>query len=59
VVEAVLTALATDLDAPTAVAEVDSWVDATLGTHGLAEHDDPDAAARIRAVLDAALGLAL
>jgi L-cysteine:1D-myo-inositol 2-amino-2-deoxy-alpha-D-glucopyranoside ligase len=59
VVEAVLTALATDLDAPTAVAEVGSWVDATLGTHGLAEHDDPDAAARIRAVLDAALGLAL
>jgi L-cysteine:1D-myo-inositol 2-amino-2-deoxy-alpha-D-glucopyranoside ligase len=59
VVEAVLTSLATDLDAPTAVAEIESWVDATLGTHGLAEHDDPDAAARIRGVLDAALGLAL
>jgi L-cysteine:1D-myo-inositol 2-amino-2-deoxy-alpha-D-glucopyranoside ligase len=59
VVDAVLTALATDLDAPTAVAEVDSWVDATLGTHGLAEHDDAEAAAQISAVLDAALGLAL
>ncbi len=31
VVDAVLAALATDLDAPTAVAAVDAWVDATLG----------------------------
>ena len=59
VVDAVLTALATDLDAPTAVAAVDAWVDATLGTHGLAETGDPAAAATVRAVLDASLGLAL
>jgi L-cysteine:1D-myo-inositol 2-amino-2-deoxy-alpha-D-glucopyranoside ligase len=59
VVDAVLTALASDLDAPTAVAAVDAWVDATLGTHGLAETGDPQAAASMRAVLDAALGLAL
>ena len=57
--DAVLTALATDLDAPAAVAAVDAWVDATLGTHGLAETGDPDAAATVRAVLDAALGLDL
>ena len=59
VVDAVLTALATDLDAPAAVAAIESWVDATLGTHGLAETADPDAAAAVRAVLDSALGLAL
>ena len=41
VVDAVLGALATDLDAPTAVAAVDAWADATLGTSGLAGHD-PD-----------------
>src|SRR6476620_357589 len=34
-------------------------VDATLGTHGLAETGDPTAAATVRAVLDASLGLAL
>ena len=45
VVDAVLAALASDLDAPTAVAAVDAWVDATLGTHGLAETGDPQAAA--------------
>ena len=59
VVDAVLAALADDLDAPAAVAAVDAWADATLGTHGLAETGDPDAAAAVRAVLDAALGLAL
>ena len=59
VVEQVLTALATDLDAPAAVAAADAWVDATLGTHGLAETGDPEAAAAVRAVLDSALGLAL
>jgi L-cysteine:1D-myo-inositol 2-amino-2-deoxy-alpha-D-glucopyranoside ligase len=59
VVDAVLTALAADLDAPAAVAAVDGWVDATLGVGGLAETDDPDAAATIHTLLDAALGLAL
>ncbi len=59
VVDAVLASLATDLDAPSAVAAIESWADATLGTHGLAETGDPEAAATIRALLDAALGLAL
>jgi L-cysteine:1D-myo-inositol 2-amino-2-deoxy-alpha-D-glucopyranoside ligase len=59
VVDAVLAALAADLDAPAAVAAVDAWVDATLGTHGLAETGDPDAAVTVHALLDAALGLAL
>ena len=59
VVDAVLNALAADLDAPAAVAAVDAWVDATLGVNGLAETGDPDAATSIAHVLDAALGLAL
>ncbi|HEX4688872.1 MAG TPA: cysteine--1-D-myo-inosityl 2-amino-2-deoxy-alpha-D-glucopyranoside ligase [Nocardioides sp.] len=59
VVDSVLTALADDLDAPTAVAAVDAWADATLGTNGLADGSDSDAGATIHAVLDAALGLAL
>ncbi len=59
VVDAVLTALANDLDAPTAVAAVESWADATLGTHGPSETGDPHAADAVRAILDAALGLAL
>ena len=41
---AVLAALADDLDAPRAVAAVDAWVAATLGTDGLADTSDPDAA---------------
>ena len=59
VVTEVLAALADDLDAPRAVAAVDAWVDATLGTHGLADTSDPDAAVRVHALLDAALGLSL
>jgi len=59
VVDSVLTALADDLDAPTAVAAVDAWADATLGTNGLADGSDSDAGATIHAALDAALGLAL
>ena len=61
VVDAVLTALADDLDAPTAVAAIDDWVAATLGdtAHGLADTSDPDAATTLLPVLDAALGLAL
>lgn len=59
VVESVLGALADDLDAPAAVAAIQSWVDATLGVDGLAETSDNDAATMIRAVADAALGLSL
>src|SRR3954447_22229999 len=57
VVDAVLTALATDLDAPTAVSAIDAWADATLGTTGLADTSDGEAGATVRALLDAALGL--
>lgn len=57
--DAILAALANDLDAPTAVAAVDAWVDATLGTDGLADTSDPEAAVTMLAVLDAALGLSL
>lgn len=59
VVERVLAALADDLDAPTAVATVQAWVDATLGTTGLADTSDAEAGATVRALVDAALGLAL
>ena len=60
VVTDVLRALADDLDAPTAVAAVQQWVDATLGEGGhLADKSDPDAALTMHALLDAALGLAL
>ncbi|MGZ4486871.1 MAG: cysteine--1-D-myo-inosityl 2-amino-2-deoxy-alpha-D-glucopyranoside ligase [Nocardioides sp.] len=59
VVEEVLAALADDLDAPRALAAVDAWVAATLGTGRLADTSDPDAAVTMIAVLDAALGLSL
>ena len=59
VVDVVLAAIADDLDAPRAVAAVEAWVGATLGTDGLAETSDPGAAATVRDLLDAALGLAL
>jgi L-cysteine:1D-myo-inositol 2-amino-2-deoxy-alpha-D-glucopyranoside ligase len=59
VVEKVLDALADDLDAPRATAAVDRWVAATLGTAGLADTSDPDAAATLLPMLDAALGLAI
>ncbi len=59
VVTEVLAALADDLDAPRAVQVVERWVDSTLGTHGLADTSDPDAAVRVHALLDAALGLSL
>ncbi len=59
VVAEVLSAIADDLDAPRAAAAVDAWVAATLGTAGLADTSDPDAALQMFAVLDAALGLAL
>jgi L-cysteine:1D-myo-inositol 2-amino-2-deoxy-alpha-D-glucopyranoside ligase len=61
VVAAVLTAMANDLDAPTAVAAIDDWVASTLGdtAHGLADTSDSDAAATLKPVLDAALGLLL
>ncbi|WP_340538446.1 cysteine--1-D-myo-inosityl 2-amino-2-deoxy-alpha-D-glucopyranoside ligase [Nocardioides sp. GXZ039] len=59
VVTEVLAALADDLDAPRALAAVDAWVAATLGTDGLADTSDPDAAVSIIAVVDSALGVAL
>jgi L-cysteine:1D-myo-inositol 2-amino-2-deoxy-alpha-D-glucopyranoside ligase len=59
VVEGVLAALAHDLDAPTAVAVVQDWVDATLGTAGLADTSDPSAAHAVHQLIDAALGLSL
>ncbi|MDH2415687.1 cysteine--1-D-myo-inosityl 2-amino-2-deoxy-alpha-D-glucopyranoside ligase [Nocardioides sp. CER19] len=59
VVEDVLEVLAADLDAPAAVELVQGWVDATLGSDGLADTSDPTAAATIRDLLDAALGLRL
>jgi L-cysteine:1D-myo-inositol 2-amino-2-deoxy-alpha-D-glucopyranoside ligase len=59
VVAEVLDALASDLDAPRATAAVDRWVASTLGTDGLADTSDPDAAVQMLAVLDAALGIAL
>ena len=59
VVEKVLAALADDLDAPRATAAVDAWVAATLGSDGLADTSDPDAAVTMLALLDAALGLAI
>ena len=55
VLDAVLTALADDLDAPTAVAAIDQWMASTNAGHT----SEPEAGATIRAVLDAALGLAL
>ena len=59
VVTEVLAAMADDLDAPRAVAAMQRWVDATLGTSGLADTSDPEASMRVHALLDAALGLAL
>lgn len=59
VVEEVLAALADDLDAPRATAAIDGWVRATLGTDGLADTSDAEAAVTLLPVLDAALGLSL
>jgi L-cysteine:1D-myo-inositol 2-amino-2-deoxy-alpha-D-glucopyranoside ligase len=60
VVTEVLAAMADDLDAPRAVAAVQAWVDATLGSTGhLADTSDQDAALTVHELLDAALGLAL
>ncbi|GEP38378.1 L-cysteine:1D-myo-inositol 2-amino-2-deoxy-alpha-D-glucopyranoside ligase [Nocardioides psychrotolerans] len=59
VVQEVLAAMAHDLDAPRATAAVDAWVAATLGTDGLADTSDRDAAVQVLAVIDASLGLSL
>ena len=59
VVEDVREVLAADLDAPAAVELVQGWVDATLGSDGLADTSDDTAGATIRDLLDAALGLRL
>jgi L-cysteine:1D-myo-inositol 2-amino-2-deoxy-alpha-D-glucopyranoside ligase len=55
VVDAVLAALADDLDAPTAVAAVEAWVHATNS----GDSTDAEAGASIGNLIDAALGLAL
>ena len=57
VVAEVLAALADDLDAPRALAEVDRWVAETLGTDGLADTSDPAAGAEILKLVDASLGI--
>ncbi|MFY0405393.1 cysteine--1-D-myo-inosityl 2-amino-2-deoxy-alpha-D-glucopyranoside ligase [Solicola sp. PLA-1-18] len=72
VVEGVRAALASDLDAPAALAVVDAWVDATLAGHTPTQGTDPrgdegaapgpdttgtDATGTVRLVLDALLGL--
>ncbi|WP_028660906.1 cysteine--1-D-myo-inosityl 2-amino-2-deoxy-alpha-D-glucopyranoside ligase [Nocardioides insulae] len=60
VVADVLAALADDLDAPSAVERVQTWVDQTLGRAGhLADASDPDATVAVATMLDAALGLRL
>ena len=58
-VDGVLAALADDLDAPRAVNLVDEWVASTLGSNGLADTSDEDAAAVVHRLLDAALGVSL
>lgn len=55
VVEAVLTALGTDLDAPGALLTLNTWATATLA----GARDDADAGRTIRDLVDAALGIAL
>jgi L-cysteine:1D-myo-inositol 2-amino-2-deoxy-alpha-D-glucopyranoside ligase len=55
VVSGVLAALAGDLDAPQAVALIEDWAAATLA----GDDSEPGAGAAIRAVADAALGVAL
>jgi L-cysteine:1D-myo-inositol 2-amino-2-deoxy-alpha-D-glucopyranoside ligase len=55
VVDEVLAALADDVDSPRATAAVDRWVDATLAGEG----SDAGAAAQVRSLLDASLGLLL
>jgi L-cysteine:1D-myo-inositol 2-amino-2-deoxy-alpha-D-glucopyranoside ligase len=55
VVTDVLTALATDLDAPFALRLLDHWANAT----DFGDHSEPGAGEVIRALVDAALGVAL
>ena len=55
VVESVLTAMATDLDAPGALIALNTWATATSA----GDRSEPDAAATIKALADAALGIAL
>ena len=59
VVDAVLGALADDLDAPRAVAHINDWAQATLGHGHLADTSDRTAGQSIRGLADAALGLTL
>ncbi|ROR90703.1 cysteine--1-D-myo-inosityl 2-amino-2-deoxy-alpha-D-glucopyranoside ligase [Nocardioides aurantiacus] len=55
VVEDVLARLADDLDAPAALAVVDSWAEATLA----GEESEPGAGEAVRSLVDAALGVRL
>lgn len=59
VAQAVLSALAADLDAPAAIAILQEWVDATLGVDAVADRRDDLAARTIRSLADASLGLVL
>ena len=59
VVQAVLSALAADLDAPAAVTIVQAWVDASLGTDTVADKRDSSASMTVRRLADASLGLLL
>ncbi len=58
VVDAVLAALADDLDAPTALRLLDRWAEASAVTD-LGEDSEPGAGEVVRALADAALGVAL
>lgn len=59
VVTAVLEALANDLDAPTAIRAIDGWAAQTLGSDALADNSEAGAGARVSAIVDSALGVAL
>ena len=57
--QAVLSALAADLDAPAAVTILQEWVDASLGTDTVADKRDSSAPMTVRRLADASLGLLL
>ncbi len=57
--QAVLSALAADLNAPAALVSIDEWVDATLGTDREPDTRDAGAATTVRRLMDAALGLVI
>lgn len=59
VVEAVLGALAADLDTPAALTVLQDWIDKTLAQQSTASDLEPSAATTIRQLMDAALGLSI